>query len=85
MSLVGIFLLVLAGYYGIGLLVALRFVFVIAPRIDPVYQAAPLRVRLLFLPGAVSIWPITLRRASAIGVAQAESAQIGKTRTGDDA
>jgi len=62
MSPVMALLLLLAVYLAIGLLVGLRFVLSTIRRADPVAAEAPLRVRLLFLPGAVAVWPLVLRR-----------------------
>lgn len=73
MSLINVLLWVLGVYYAIGIVSAIRFVFFVAPTIDPVYEAASLRVRVLFLPGAVSIWPIILARSSALKKEQSET------------
>ena len=53
-------------YYAIGLVVGLRFILATAPRLDPVARKAPLRVRMLFLPGAIAVWPLTIARAAAL-------------------
>jgi|GEM_PF-6673423 len=61
MSAIGFLLWVFAIYYTVGIVLAIRFVFFVAPRIDPVYQGAPFPVRLLFFPGAVAVWPATIK------------------------
>lgn len=73
MSPIGVLLWILGVYYALGIVLAIRFVFFVAPTIDPVYQAASLRVRVLFLPGAAAIWPIVLIRCSALQRAQSEA------------
>lgn len=60
MTLVGYLLVGLGLYTLIGLAVGFAFVFKGVRVIDPVADAAPLRVRMLFLPGCVAIWPIVL-------------------------
>ncbi len=67
MSAIGVLLWVIAAYYAVGVLVAIRFVLVVAPRADPAYRGAPWRVRLLFFPGAVAVWPVTFRIARFAG------------------
>ena len=66
MSFISILLWALGAYYALGVLFAFRFVFFIAPRIDPVFKEAPMRVRVLFFPGDVAVWPMALARASAL-------------------
>ncbi|MCA9293969.1 MAG: hypothetical protein KDA20_09155 [Phycisphaerales bacterium] len=58
MSVVGVLLTVLGAYGAVGVLFAIAFVCTGAKRIDPVARATPLRVRLLFLPGAAALWPL---------------------------
>lgn len=66
---IGQLILILIGLYtAIGLAVALAFTFVGVKRLDTAAAKAPLRVRLLFIPGSVALWPIVLtlwKRASA--------------------
>jgi len=47
-------------YIGLGLLFALAFVTVGAPRLDPAARGMPVGVRLLLLPGAAALWPVLL-------------------------
>ncbi len=56
----------LAAYAAIGLPVALRFVLSTGPKLDPALKIAPLRVRLIFIPGALCLWPIVLRRSATL-------------------
>lgn len=58
-------LLLLTGlgvYLAVGLVVGLWFVLVGVRRVDQAANAAPLRVRLLFLPGAAGLWPLVMAR-----------------------
>jgi hypothetical protein len=54
-------------YLGLGLLV---LVWLLAAgglaRLDPLAQAAPVRVKLLTAPGLVALWPIVLLRACGV-------------------
>ncbi len=54
-------------YAAVGLVFAVPFVLVGIRRIDKVASHAPLKVRVLFLPGSVALWPVLLAkwRASA--------------------
>lgn len=63
MSVVGLLLWVLMVYALVGVMVAVRFVWIVAPKVDPVFAEASVRVRVLFFPGAVAIWPIVLGRS----------------------
>ena len=55
--------LVLIGVYALaGAAFGLWFIALGAPRCDPMAARAPLRVRLLFLPGAVAVWPLLLSK-----------------------
>ncbi|MFG0259932.1 MAG: hypothetical protein ACF8LK_06220 [Phycisphaerales bacterium JB041] len=67
-------ILVLAGLYGlVGVGVAAWFVGWGAARRDAAAARAPLRVRVLFAPGAVAVWPILLTsRGHAGGVTRPE-------------
>jgi len=65
MSPVFVLLLAIGAYLAIGLVVALWFVLVGIRRADPVAAGASLRVRMLFLPGTVGVWPLVLARARA--------------------
>ncbi len=51
-------LVVLGGYALVGLAFGVAFVARGAGRLDPVARGAPVRVRLLFLPGALALWPL---------------------------
>lgn len=59
---VKLFLVVVGAYIAVGVLVALWFVFRAVAKRDPAAAATPLRVRLLFLPGATAVWPALLAR-----------------------
>ncbi len=61
MTFIGYLLFGLGMYILIGLVVGFAFVFKGVRVIDPVADAAPHRVRILFLPGAVAVWPIVLQ------------------------
>ena len=51
-------LLILAGYFAVGAFFAIAFVVRGAAAIDTVAKDAPLRVKLIFFPGAVALWPM---------------------------
>lgn len=51
----------LAAYFLVGAIFALAFVGSGVKSIDPVAAMAPLRVRLLFAPGAAALWPMLIR------------------------
>ena len=53
-------LIALAIYLFIGLIIGLLFVISGIRRVDPVAESAPMRVRVLFLPGSIAIWPVVL-------------------------
>lgn len=61
MTFVGYLLTGLGLYILFGLIIGFAFIFKWVRVIDPVADAAPLRVRMLFLPGCVAIWPIVLQ------------------------
>jgi len=50
-----------AGYGGIGLVVALGFLVLGLPRVDPAARGA-YAFRPLLLPGLIMLWPLVLRR-----------------------
>ncbi len=75
MSVVGILLWALVIYTLIGVVVAVRFLWIVAPKVDQVFADAPVRVRVLFFPGAVGVWPIVLRRSSTLMSSSRESDQ----------
>jgi len=54
--------LLVGGYFGVGLLLAPVSLLLIAPRSDPALASSGKSVRLLLLPGAVAVWPIALWR-----------------------
>ncbi len=59
---------VLAAYAALGLAVGVPALLRLAPRADPALRGTPLTVRVLFVPGAVLIWPLAIvrwRRAAA--------------------
>lgn len=53
-----IIVLVLGGYFAIGLLFAIAFVIFGAKRIDPAARTMPLQARLMILPGTLLLWPL---------------------------
>ncbi|MEZ6317834.1 MAG: hypothetical protein R3B49_03625 [Phycisphaerales bacterium] len=69
MSAVQVGLMVVGAYAAVGVVFAIAFVLVGVKRVDPVAAHAPVRVRVLFLPGAAALWPMMLAkwRASARG------------------
>jgi len=61
-EIANIIVMALGLYFGIGVLIALAFVFFGAQKIDPAAKTMPIRARLLILPGAMALWPlITLK------------------------
>lgn len=66
MSPIAALLWILALYTLIGIPVALWFLVISGPRLDSALKSAPLRIRLIFIPGAVCLWPIVLRRSSTL-------------------
>lgn len=62
MNWIGVALLIVGGYLAIGVVFAAAFVASGVKRVDPVAAHAPLRVRLLFLPGSAALWPLLLRK-----------------------
>ncbi len=60
MTAVSVFLVLLGAYALIGLLVGVWFVLTGIQSVDASAERAPLRVRLIFLPGAVALWPTVL-------------------------
>lgn len=61
------------GYAAIGLLAALAIVLFGLRRIDPVAAVAPVRVKLLIVPGLVVLWPLMLRRLAGVRPAEDRS------------
>jgi len=53
----------LAAYLAAGVLVAVALLLGGLRRIDTAAAAAPMRVKLLLVPGMVALWPLMLRRA----------------------
>lgn len=62
MTPIGALLMVLAAYGAVGVAFAVPFALSWVKQIDPVASSAPLRTRLIFLPGAVALWPILARK-----------------------
>lgn len=60
MDLLQWLLIAVGGYVLVGMGVAVWFVGWGAARRDPAAEQAPLRVRMLFGPGAVAVWPVLL-------------------------
>ena len=58
--------LVLGVYAAIGALVGAALLAGPIARIDPAAAAAPLRVKLLWMPGLVALWPVALLRLSGV-------------------
>lgn len=55
-----VMLAVISGYALVGIVFAVFFVLVGAGRLDSVARGTPLRVRLIWLPGAAALWPLLL-------------------------
>ena len=55
-TVINIFLLLLAAYVIIGLLFAVYFFFKGAAKIDPLINDSSWKVRLLLIPGAIATW-----------------------------
>lgn len=53
----------LAAYLAAGMLFAVALLLGSLRRIDTAAAAAPMRVKLLLVPGMVALWPLMLRRA----------------------
>lgn len=53
---------VVLAYLAIGVVFAVPFVLVGVGRLDPVARGAPVRVRLLLLPGSAALWPLMAAR-----------------------
>ncbi len=62
MTVQSLTLFIILIYLAIGSLIGIHFVFKGIRTIDPIANDAPLRVRVLFFPGAIAIWPIVLYR-----------------------
>ncbi len=60
MALAQTIVMILGLYFGIGLVFALAFVFVGLARVNPSAAQSSLFTRLMFLPGAVGLWPVLL-------------------------
>ena len=58
----GMVWMLIAGYAAIGAAMACALVAGGLARVDPLAQAAPLRVKLLWLPSFVVMWPVLLAR-----------------------
>lgn len=57
-----IILLILTTYAALGVLFAVPFVLSGVKQLDPVAAATHVAVRLVWLPGAVAVWPLLLSR-----------------------
>lgn len=57
-----LFVVVALAYLAVGVVFAVPFVLVGLGRIDPVAKGAPVRVRLLLLPGSAALWPLMAAR-----------------------
>ena len=60
-TILTLLLLGLALYLALGILFAIYFAFVGAPKIDPLLGASKKSVRFLLLPGVVTTWPFLLK------------------------
>ena len=58
LTIINVFLFLLALYFAFGLLFGLYFLFKGAAKIDPVISASKKRVKFLLLPGIVATWPL---------------------------
>jgi len=58
-----IFILILGFYFLVGFLFGLWFVSKGAPKIDESAEEASWKLRLLWLPGAIALWPILIRKS----------------------
>ena len=56
-----IFLMVVSVYLVLGLVFAVLFVLRGYKRIDALAATAPLRIRILWMPAAVALWPLLAR------------------------
>ena len=65
MTVVEMILILLALYVFIGIAYGLRFVLSTIRIVDPVAAQASLKVRILFLPGTIALWPIVIIHARA--------------------
>lgn len=59
---INIFLAVIGGYFLIGLLFGLYFLFKGATKIDPLMQDTKKKVRVLLVPGVIATWPFLIGR-----------------------
>jgi len=57
----------IAGYFALGLGLALAMLAGWLRRLDPLAATAPWRVKLLLVPGLVALWPLMLRRLARAG------------------
>ena len=62
MFIINIFLLLLGGYFGIGLLFGLYTLLSGGEKIDPLLKENSWKLRLLILPGLIAIWPFLILR-----------------------
>ena len=60
MTVAGFVLNLIGVYFLFGFLIGLVFVISGVRKVDPVADSAPLRVRMLFLPGSMALWPVVL-------------------------
>jgi hypothetical protein len=54
---------VLAAYAAVGIALAMAMLLGGLRRVDSAAAAAPLRVKLLWVPGMIALWPVMLARA----------------------
>ncbi len=60
LTVINVFVIILAVYFGMGLLFGIYFVIKGAGRIDPLIQNSKFKVRLLLFPGAIATWPFLI-------------------------
>lgn len=62
LTVISIFLTLLAVYFFVGFFFALYFIFKGAPKIDPLMHNTKKKVRILLFPGIVATWPFFIRK-----------------------
>ena len=60
---INIFLAILGGYFLLGLLFGLYFLFVGATKIDPLLADSKKGIRVLLFPGVIATWPLFVKKA----------------------
>ena len=70
----------IGAYIGIGVAVAFVAQIVGLLRIDPKMRGAPIRIRLLVVPGCVAVWPMVLRILLSAQQSESTSAAVRQQR-----